>query len=191
MEVPVAVPLRVPSSEERRRYHQNLDSGYADESDIGVGISSAPGPREFDLLGFSPPRSQLPSVVRLGMPASKKPIRVETNDGGDESDRASQHSNGGFSGAQSIRSDTGPRPIRVSYESGVASRDGRNGRPRDFGRGRRNSHTVGFPSHFYDDDGGDGDLGYSAVTGSEGASRKVISERLEAVKSRNPVFTWC
>ena len=45
-----------------------------------------------------------------------------------------------------------------------------------------------------DDDGGDdleGDLGYAAAEGMEGQQRKVIVERLELVKSRNPVFTWC
>lgn len=36
-----------------------------------------------------------------------------------------------------------------------------------------------------------GDLGYAAATGMEGNRRKVIVERLEMVKGRNPVFTWC
>jgi phosphatidylinositol 4-kinase type 2 len=39
------------------------------------------------------------------------------------------------------------------------------------------------------DDDGDGDLGYAAAQDMEGHRRKVIVERLEAVKSRNPVFT--
>ncbi|KAK4193907.1 phosphatidylinositol 3 and 4-kinase-domain-containing protein [Podospora australis] len=34
-----------------------------------------------------------------------------------------------------------------------------------------------------------GDLGYAAATGMEGNQRKVIVERLEPVKTRNPVFT--
>ncbi|KAL2159870.1 hypothetical protein VTH06DRAFT_2003 [Thermothelomyces fergusii] len=51
-----------------------------------------------------------------------------------------------------------------------------------------------------EDEGGDvgqdpelegGDLGYAAATGMEGNRRKVIVERLEMVKGRNPVFTWC
>ncbi|ROT38634.1 phosphatidylinositol 4-kinase LSB6 [Sodiomyces alkalinus F11] len=37
----------------------------------------------------------------------------------------------------------------------------------------------------------DGDLGYAAAEGMEGNRRKVIVERLEPVKARNPVFTWC
>ena len=31
----------------------------------------------------------------------------------------------------------------------------------------------------------------TAAEGMEGNQRKVIVERLEAVKSKNPVFTWC
>lgn len=66
------------------------------------------------------------------------------------------------------------------------------------GGGGRSSQDYGFN---YRDrwDGGDddddelegGDLGYAAATGMEGNQRKVIVERLEPVKSRNPVFTWC
>ncbi|KAI6353898.1 hypothetical protein MCOR25_008849 [Pyricularia grisea] len=47
-----------------------------------------------------------------------------------------------------------------------------------------------FGSYQYDDDM-DGDLGYAAAEGMEGSRRKVIVERLEPVKTRNPVFTWC
>ena len=43
----------------------------------------------------------------------------------------------------------------------------------------------------YDGDDLEGDLGYSAAQDMEGRTRKVIVERLEAVKSKNPVFTWC
>ena len=45
----------------------------------------------------------------------------------------------------------------------------------------------------WDDDGeeGDGDLGFAAASGREGATRKVIVERIEVVKSKVPVFSWC
>ena len=43
----------------------------------------------------------------------------------------------------------------------------------------------------YDSDDLEGDLGYAAAEGMEGNQRKVIVERLETVKSKNPVFTWC
>lgn len=46
--------------------------------------------------------------------------------------------------------------------------------------------------YYYDeDDDAAGDLGYAAATDMEGQKRKVIVERLEAVKSRRPVFEWC
>ena len=46
-------------------------------------------------------------------------------------------------------------------------------------------------AQMYDDDDVEGDLGYAAAEGMEGNERKVIVERLETVKSKNPVFTWC
>lgn len=38
---------------------------------------------------------------------------------------------------------------------------------------------------------GDGDLGYAAAQEMEGNRKKVIVERLETVKGKPPVFTWC
>ena len=43
----------------------------------------------------------------------------------------------------------------------------------------------------YDGDESEGDLGYAAAEGMEGNLKKVIMERLETVKSKNPVFSWC
>jgi len=185
----------MPSTEERRRHEVDLERGLnEDEMDIGAMVASAPVSQDHDLLGFSPPRSQLPNAARLGI-ASAQPLSiVERRDGAndDESDASSIRDTGTRSGPQSIKSDSyaGPRPYhhgRVSYDAGLVSRDGRFGRPWDIRRGaRRNSHPV----NLYHDDA-EGDLGYSAVHGSEGARRRVIAERLETVKSRNPVFTWC
>jgi phosphatidylinositol 4-kinase type 2 len=198
MEVPIAVPLRMPSSEERRRHEVDLERGLdEDEMDIGNLVSSAPASREHDLLGLSPPSSQLPSALRLGTPHAQSSYDVERADGQADSEASSLHSHGtGIrSGALSTKSEPRgyPRPNHrslVSYDSGMVTRGGRvrkaawggsmSGRTT-----RRGSHTL------YSDDDADGDLGYSAVTGSEGARRRVIAERLEAVKSRNPVFTWC
>ena len=61
---------------------------------------------------------------------------------------------------------------------------------------RQHSNSIaqqlyGDISYGADDDDLEGDLGYAAAEGQMGHQRKVIVERLEAVKSRNPVFTWC
>jgi hypothetical protein len=53
----------------------------------------------------------------------------------------------------------------------------------------RSSSSIA--QRLYDGDDLEGDLGYAAAEGQMGNQRKVIVERLEAVKSKNPVFTWC
>ena len=60
-------------------------------------------------------------------------------------------------------------------------------------RNRSNStRTASGGAYDYDyEDDAAGDLGYAAASDMEGQKRKVIVERLEAVKSRRPVFTWC
>ncbi|EKG14314.1 Phosphatidylinositol 3-/4-kinase catalytic [Macrophomina phaseolina MS6] len=49
---------------------------------------------------------------------------------------------------------------------------------------RRNSGPLGL-----EDD--EGDLGYAAAEDMDGNRKRVIVERLEMVKSKNPLFTWC
>ena len=70
----------------------------------------------------------------------------------------------------------------------------------DFSRSsptRRTRHSKSFStrrgSNARLDEGDDleGDLGYAAAGNMEGSQKKVIVERLEAVKSKNPVFSWC
>ncbi|PWW73109.1 hypothetical protein C7212DRAFT_359486 [Tuber magnatum] len=219
MEVPVAVPLRVPTtSDARRQREHDLERGFDEqaEMDIGAAASSAPLPREIDVLGLglSPPRYEIPSSMRLGI---SRTASIGSSNGGELSDQQSALIPGSPQSAAETtasKSPTGragirgggggtpssPRPQRLDHKNFDAG--GRNGpsRKKDAPslldpRRRRFSLTGGFgggpPRNVYNDDDAEGDLGYSAVGGSEGAQRKVIVERLEAVKSRNPVFTWC
>ncbi|CAK7226227.1 Phosphatidylinositol 4-kinase LSB6 [Sporothrix bragantina] len=59
----------------------------------------------------------------------------------------------------------------------------------------RHHRAASLDNYFYDDRAGDedveGDLGYAAAEGMENNRRRVIVERLEPVKTKNPVFTWC
>jgi hypothetical protein len=65
-------------------------------------------------------------------------------------------------------------------------------RPWHQGGKRRSSFTVRRIALGEDDDeDGEGDLGFGAARDQEGSRRKVIVERLEMVKSKPPVFTWC
>ena len=53
------------------------------------------------------------------------------------------------------------------------------------------SNLKGTQRMLYDNDDLEGDLGYAAAEDMEHHHRKVIVERLETVKGKNPVFTWC
>lgn len=203
----------MPSSESRRRREVDLERGFDEEAemDIGAAAASAPLPREHDLLGLSPPRSEIPSSVRLGMSRTHS---LQSNESG-----SSSNNNGHIISASSpsVASTTAsrspasrevnpsvqsssmnaPRSHRRSHKSFDETRapptkkkQGPNFLDQ---RKRRFSLTAGAgpPRNVYNDDDVEGDLGYSAVDGSEGAQKKVIVERLEVVKSRNPVFTWC
>ncbi|CAK7563566.1 MAG: Phosphatidylinositol 4-kinase LSB6 [Sporothrix epigloea] len=59
----------------------------------------------------------------------------------------------------------------------------------------RHHRAASVDNYFYDERAGDedveGDLGYAAAEGMENNQRRVIVERLEPVKTKNPVFTWC
>ncbi|KAG0637735.1 phosphatidylinositol 3 and 4-kinase-domain-containing protein [Tuber brumale] len=216
MEVPIAVPLRVPTtSDTRHRRERDLERGFSEqvEMDIGAAASSAPLSREIDILGLglSPPRYEIPSSVRLGI---SRTTSIGSSNGGELSDQQSalipsspqspaeptvSKSPTGRAGVRN-GAPSSPRPQRLDHKSfDAGSRSGPSRRKDAPGlldpRRRRFSLTGGLgggpPRNVYNDDDAEGDLGYSAVGGSEGAQRKVIVERLEAVKSRNPVFTWC
>lgn len=181
VDVPVAIPLRGPSTEAQKRKvrsYENYDKhdGYDtdnEEMDIGAAMSLPSGP-ENDLLGLGSSPGDLPNPNRFelrdresgapkanGSPATmgSYPFSRESIDG------LSQTRDAGWP-------DLPPRPGRHHKNSSVSS-------------SRGGAHLI------FSSDDLEGDLGYAAAEGMEGNQRKVIVERLEAVKSKNPVFTWC
>jgi hypothetical protein len=58
-------------------------------------------------------------------------------------------------------------------------------------RPRRFSYSMRAKSSTDPDLGDDGDLGYAAAATQESSTRRVIVERLEVVKSKQPFFSWC
>ena len=188
VDIPVAIPLRTPSAEMRRR----ADTGYPhmdeeEEMDISAanGSSSKVHP---DLLNFSPPTSDLPNPNRFDLSRNlsssdlgQQHDRNEMTEEAATLNRSSELTNGNQSRPSPIRTRT-----RASY-------DGHRKRSNTGGHHRRYSHSMrgGTSSFLYDGDDLEGDLGYAAAEGMEGNQRKVIVERLETVKSKNPVFTWC
>jgi phosphatidylinositol 4-kinase type 2 len=224
VDVPVAVPMRLTSSEMRRRAETDyFTENIQEEMDIGaagstVGNGNAPA---VDLLSLTTPPADLPHPGRFEMSSSiTLPEEPSSAPGGS----GPSSLNGGPVSA-SVPTDGHPQPghptahhggrpqlPRTSLSHGpprslnMYSPDRQREHQRRFSfataAGRRNSNSIaaqlyggdhGRASHEYvgDDDELEGDLGYAAAEGMEGNRRKVIVERLEPVKSKNPVFTWC
>ena len=197
VDVPVAIPLRVPSSEMRRR--SDAAGLRRREEQEEMDISAANGSTskaQHDLLGLSSPTSELPNPNRFDL--SRNPSSSDLGQQYDESETPAT-----VDGAPMRFRDTdaesnlsisalGARPAatrsktRVSYE-GHRHRGSVSGHQKTLSLVRRRGSTP----FLYDGDDLEGDLGYAAAEGMEGNQRKVIMERLETVKSRNPVFTWC
>jgi len=196
VDVPVAVPMRVTSSEFRRGSTHRRDS--IDEMDIGAVASSAPTTvSDGDLLGVaaSPPPADMPHPGRFELTPSgddgRSPDEVSVN--------AAPHSKRPVPPRKADSESepaTGSRP-RMSYQGPSRAALNMYAPPRHI---RRYSHaalaskrTNSIAQQLYgdvlDEDDLEGDLGYAAAEGMEGIHRKVIVERLEMVKSKNPVFS--
>ena len=194
VDIPVAIPMRVPSAEVRRR-RDNDKRKRAEEEEMDISVANASTPAaQHDLLGLSSPTADLPNPNRFDL---------------SRNDSTSDHSQV-FNGTESPATVHGPlldqqaeldeakmvhanntRPSATRSRTRL-SNDGHRNNTSATSQKRRYSfstrHGTGFVS---DGDDLEGDLGYSAAEGMEGNQRKVIVERLETVKSKNPVFTWC
>ncbi|KAH9815745.1 Phosphatidylinositol 3- and 4-kinase [Teratosphaeria destructans] len=195
VEIPVAVPLQRPSEEMRRRITAEAqqirqparpNAGIQEEEEMDISAAHASMPTmSHDLLGFSSPtqdqaenpfnisrQSSSQDVKRLSLEPSTPPKEVSS-----PTDVRSAVRPGHF------RSRTGGG--RLSYDVPRAARQSPREHKRRFSLAARRTHGP--------DDGedGDGDLGYVAASDQEGMRRKVIVERLEMVKGRQPFFQWC
>ncbi|KAI1491365.1 phosphatidylinositol 4-kinase [Biscogniauxia mediterranea] len=203
VDVPVAVPMRNTSADVRRKAEPKVRNAIAEEIDIGAAISSsAPNNQVDDLLGFSSP---LPNSGRfeLASPRTQSPEGRETTNSNSANGKKPHPL------ADSITSDsssTRPNASRVlpraSFQGPARSQSNTNTPHKErrfsFGMGSSRYNST-IAQHLYEDrlsyeeedDDMEGDLGYAAAEGMEANRRKVIVERLEPVKAKNPVFTWC
>jgi hypothetical protein len=174
VDVPVAIPMQAPTSEMQRRQTAEYDPD-EEEMDIGAANSSQQIP-EHDLLGLG---SDLPNPNRFELSRGRTngDIHKATDSFGspatlNENDFARQNADGSYARSLDGWPALPARPNKHRKHGGSLS--------------FRTPHVNTFGS-----DDLEGDLGYAAAEGMEGNQRKVIVERLEAVKSKNPVFTWC
>lgn len=171
VDVPVAIPMQAPSAAQRRQTMEYDPD--EEEMDIGAAISSQSMPdHERDLLGLG---SDLPNPNRfeLSRESHKATDSIGSPPTLNEQDFARQNSDGTYARSLDGWPSLPPRPNNKHRKHGGSL-------------SFRMPHVNTFGS-----DDLEGDLGYAAAEGMEGNQRKVIVERLEAVKSKNPVFTWC
>lgn len=200
VDIPVAVPMNRPS-EEMRQQAKDLHARPTDireepheEMDISAAYASAPAKPQLDLLGLggsSPEREANENPFNHSRQNSSDlipQIRQDTTDIplAQSMDVPSSASLLGRSNRPiALRSTTISQP-RMSYDVPSTRRMW------DHGKARRSSFTVRRgPYGDEDDEEGEGDLGFGAARDQENSRRKVIVERLEMVKSKPPVFTWC
>lgn len=183
VEIPIAVPLRAPSAEMRWKQqparHQRVDEEH-EEMDI-TALQTPPQKPQPDLIMNSPP---LDSAHENRFNLTRDSASFDAR----RTDRVND-SNGPMSPATVNDVPWASRKIpemngrpahrsRVSYDF-----------PRRDSSKRQRRFSLNLRRDDYDED--EGDLGYAANEDMEGNRKKVIVERLEMVKGRNPVFTWC
>ena len=187
VDIPVAIPMRVSSTEVRRRRDAEVDANAAEE-EMDIGTANDSGAKsQHDLLGLSSPTNDLPNPNRFDL----------TND-----------ESGSDLGQLGPESPATVQGITIDHDAQMHSKPERPAPPRSRTRASYETHRKhpstgsarrrysysnrhGGSAYFDDVDDLEGDLGYAAAEGMEGHQRKVIVERLETVKSKNPVFTWC
>jgi hypothetical protein len=188
VDIPVAIPLRVPSTEMQYRRAQNRDHE-EEEMDISTAMDSEPRPQQQqDLLNMGSP-IELPNPNRFELSRSRgslesgrgseretSPVSLNRSSFGNM-DHLAEHGRDLASSWSSVSARPRPRGYKSNMEYGRRNRK----RP-----SRRRDSALPFAG-----DDLEGDLGYAAARDMDGNERKVIVERLEAVKSRNPFFTWC
>ena len=195
VDIPVAIPLTRPSAEIGRKH--NYDMPEQEEMDIGASRVSEPLSRQSqpDLLGS--PTSELPNPKRfeltrdentadLGRIGEEDDARAAPAGAIDFADHEAKEATQNLSSSLKLaaRPSMNKSKTRFSFDfpRPVATRKKHS---KSFSTRRNSSAGV------YEGDDLEGDLGYAAAEDMERNQKKVIVERLEAVRSKNPVFTWC
>lgn len=187
VDIPVAVPMQTPTPNTRWRHEAELN-GESEEMDISAANASAPA----DLIRFGSPHAELPNPNRFELsprPSDDSISPYASKSDVDSMEETPQRKRPPVLGAEPDY-DTRPPMGRT------LSKAGRRASTHSVPKARRSSRLSvsnlrGSQRLMYDNDDLEGDLGYAAAEDMEHHHRKVIVERLETVKGKNPVFTWC
>lgn len=193
VDIPIAVPLRAPSAEMRRKHQASRQRPVAEQEEMDItALSTPPQKPQPDLLMNSPPL-ELANENRfnLSRESSSMDVRRQPDDvqvpQSPATVQAVPWTSRVMPGSPSTLTNGRPshRP-RMSYDAPRYREESRK-HHRRFSLSSRRGHS----NAFIGDDDDEGDLGYAANEDMEANRKRVIVERLEQVKSKNPVFTWC
>lgn len=195
VDIPIAVPLRAPSAEMRRKQqpgYQRSTLQEQEEMDITALSTPPQKPQSESLLMNSPPlelanenrfnisRQNSSADVRESEENMRGPLSPATVQAVPWASRSVTDS------PADLRNGRPHHRPRMSYDAPRRHRGDSDHRRRRYSFGTRRGHSAVFAG---DDD--EGDLGYAANEDLDSNKKRVIVERLEMVKSKNPVFTWC
>lgn len=207
VDVPTVVPLGRPSME---RTAERLRRQQQEEMDIAAaGGESSPRPSQ-DLLGPETPQIEAHSPFNV----SRQNSYMDVRPGNHASHTNVEHTdleNGPLSptNLESFTTHSSPERKKTrhshSYHVPSGSRtSNRNTKRPQAGLNQRVSFDVSRSAARHnqrraslswgggwEEDGDDGDLGFAATEEREANRVRVIVERLETVKGKEPVFTWC
>lgn len=178
----------------RRKSDKARPSAEHEEMDI-TALSTPPQKPQGELLMSSPPldlansnrfnlsRESSSMDVSQSIDSTREPVSPATVQAVPWSSREIQES------SNTMGNGRPNHRARMSYDEPRTFRRYRGGPDHR----RRFSYSARFSNNHLlaGDDDLEGDLGYAANEDLEGNQKCVIVERLEMVKSKNPVFTWC
>jgi phosphatidylinositol 4-kinase type 2 len=192
VDVPVAVPLRTQSSEIRR--HKSSSNHHPEEMDISAaGASSSKPNHDLVKLGNSP-AGKSDQSNRFNI--SRQSSAVDVTQDGDVTEHGTTS---GTLSPPNVRAmstsplDDAERTLRPNHHSRMSFDESRSLRSQ-VRHARRLSHAARLSPVAKGstvDDVDEGDLGYAVAQGREANRKRVIVERLETVKGKNPTFDWC
>ncbi|OBT45454.1 hypothetical protein VE00_04601 [Pseudogymnoascus sp. WSF 3629] len=190
VDIPVAVPMRAPSLDMRRRQREaELSDEAAEEMDISVANAPAPA----DLIRFGSPPAELPNPNRFEL--SPRPSEDNAKLFSPMSPRSDVASPEGAASRPSGDQGGPSRPLMGRSSTQFSRHVPQHPLSQVHRKEQRKSSFSSWGDNhgqlMNDNDDLEGDLGYAAAEDMEHNQRKVIVERLETVKSKNPVFTWC
>ncbi|KAF2747757.1 hypothetical protein M011DRAFT_525946 [Sporormia fimetaria CBS 119925] len=194
VDIPIAVPLRAASAEMKRKQQKvqpqqqpsrQRPALQHEEMDITALSTSTPRKPQPDLVMTSPPLDQAnENPFNLSRHGSTMDVRESTDSTRNTIQPASWTGRMINDRPADLWSSRPAHRTRLSYDASRRNRTENEDRRRRFSlSSRRGVGMLG------EED--EGDLGYAANEDLDGNTKKVIVERLEMVKGRNPVFTWC